>query len=228
MSRIFGQVYAPATLGQFCAEFTTVTPVSWPRLRVPICLPWRAGPICCRGSRQVAFVDIDSLLRPVYGHAKQGASFGHTKIAEQAGAAARPVAAGGARSAPDRGTGDRRDPAAGRERRLSDGLPARWFRNQDPPARLYQGHPSDDSALTPTPSHRRLRDNFPWVRPERRGLPSSHSVRRDTVLSRLTDEGHRHVDLRRRSPKPPSPRSHHRAPSDATGRAPSPRPGQAR
>jgi hypothetical protein len=28
-----------------------------------------------------AFVDIDSLLRPVYGHAKQGASFGHTKIA---------------------------------------------------------------------------------------------------------------------------------------------------
>ena len=27
------------------------------------------------------FVDIDSLLRPVYGHAKQGASFGHAKIA---------------------------------------------------------------------------------------------------------------------------------------------------
>ena len=28
-----------------------------------------------------AYVDIDSLLRPVYGHAKQGASYGHTKIA---------------------------------------------------------------------------------------------------------------------------------------------------
>jgi hypothetical protein len=28
-----------------------------------------------------ALVDIDSLLRPVYGHAKQGAGFGHTKIA---------------------------------------------------------------------------------------------------------------------------------------------------
>ena len=28
-----------------------------------------------------AFVDIDSMLRPVYGHAKQGASYGHTKIA---------------------------------------------------------------------------------------------------------------------------------------------------
>src|SRR3954452_10888221 len=28
-----------------------------------------------------ALVDIDSLLRPVFGHAKQGASYGHTKIA---------------------------------------------------------------------------------------------------------------------------------------------------
>ena len=28
-----------------------------------------------------AFIDIDSLVRPVYGHAKQGASYGHTKIA---------------------------------------------------------------------------------------------------------------------------------------------------
>jgi hypothetical protein len=33
------------------------------------------------GIGERAFVDIDSLLRPVYGHAKQGASFGHTKIA---------------------------------------------------------------------------------------------------------------------------------------------------
>ncbi|NYE70184.1 hypothetical protein [Microlunatus parietis] len=30
---------------------------------------------------QLAYVDIDSLLRPVYGHDKQCASFGHTKIA---------------------------------------------------------------------------------------------------------------------------------------------------
>lgn len=34
-----------------------------------------------RGLAQRCYVDIDSLLRPVYGHAKQGASFGHTKIA---------------------------------------------------------------------------------------------------------------------------------------------------
>ena len=30
------------------------------------------------------FLDIDSLLRPVYGHDKQGASFGHAKIAGRA------------------------------------------------------------------------------------------------------------------------------------------------
>lgn len=33
------------------------------------------------GIESQAFIDIDSLLRPVYGHAKQGASYGHTKIA---------------------------------------------------------------------------------------------------------------------------------------------------
>ena len=36
-----------------------------------------------RGRRAV-FLDIDSLLRPVYGHHKQGASFGHAKIASRA------------------------------------------------------------------------------------------------------------------------------------------------
>ena len=33
------------------------------------------------GIDEQAFIDIDSLLRLVYGHAKQGASYGHTKIA---------------------------------------------------------------------------------------------------------------------------------------------------
>jgi hypothetical protein len=33
------------------------------------------------GISERAFIDIDSLLRPAYGRAKQGASFGHTKIA---------------------------------------------------------------------------------------------------------------------------------------------------
>jgi hypothetical protein len=36
------------------------------------------------GIAERAFLDIDSLLRPVYGHQKQGASFGHAKIAGRA------------------------------------------------------------------------------------------------------------------------------------------------
>jgi len=38
------------------------------------------------GIAERAFVDIDSLLRPVYGHHKQGASFGHAKFASRAAA----------------------------------------------------------------------------------------------------------------------------------------------
>jgi hypothetical protein len=33
------------------------------------------------GIERRAFIDIDSLLRPVFGSGKQGASYGHTKIA---------------------------------------------------------------------------------------------------------------------------------------------------
>ena len=59
--------------------------------------PGRAGRADTAAGRhhRARFIDIDSLLRPVYGKAKQGASFGHTKIAGQDDPAAGPVAAGG-------------------------------------------------------------------------------------------------------------------------------------
>ncbi|WP_461479808.1 IS1380 family transposase [Mycobacterium sp. HUMS_1102779] len=82
--RVFDEVYAPSTLGIFLREFTfghanQLAAVGRAHLvalaaRVPL-LP---------GIEQRAFVDIDSLLRPVYGKAKQGASFGHAKIASRA------------------------------------------------------------------------------------------------------------------------------------------------
>ncbi|BBZ06973.1 hypothetical protein MDOR_11420 [Mycolicibacterium doricum] len=82
--RVFDEVYAPSTLGIFLREFTfghanQLAAVARAHLvalaaRVPL-LP---------GIEQRAFVDIDSLLRPVFGHAKQGASFGHAKIAGRA------------------------------------------------------------------------------------------------------------------------------------------------
>src|SRR4029077_12579625 len=80
--RVFDEVYAPSTLGIFLREFTfghalTSSP------RWPARIWWRShsAPRCWPGIEQRAFVDIDSLLRPVYGHRKQGASFGHAKIA---------------------------------------------------------------------------------------------------------------------------------------------------
>ena len=55
-----------------------------------------AGPPCpaAAGADVVAFVDIDSQQKRVYGHAKQGAAFGHTKISEQGPAGARHALAG--------------------------------------------------------------------------------------------------------------------------------------
>jgi Transposase DDE domain group 1 len=81
MKALFGGVYAPSTIGTLLREFTfgharQLESVLREHLaalgeRVDV-LP---------GADVRAFVDIDSLLRPVYGHAKQGASYGHTKIA---------------------------------------------------------------------------------------------------------------------------------------------------
>jgi Transposase DDE domain group 1 len=84
MARVFGGVYACATLGQFLREFTfghTLQLASVARAHL-------VNLVACTellpGVEKQAFVDIDSLLRPVYGHAKQGASYGHAKIAGRA------------------------------------------------------------------------------------------------------------------------------------------------
>ena len=81
MRRLFGEVYAPATLGQFLREFTHghgLQLASVARAHL-VNLVEHSGLLPGIGTQ--AFIDIDSLLRPVNGHTKQGASFGHTKIA---------------------------------------------------------------------------------------------------------------------------------------------------
>lgn len=81
MARLFAGVYASATLGQLLREFThghALQLASVARAHL-IGLLEHSGLL--PGIEQRAFIDIDSLLRPVYGHAKQGASFGHAKIA---------------------------------------------------------------------------------------------------------------------------------------------------
>jgi hypothetical protein len=81
MSKLFAVVYAATTVGQFLREFThghTLQLASVLRAHL-ISLVKLTGLL--PGIEQRALIDIDSLLRPVFGHAKQGASYGHTKIA---------------------------------------------------------------------------------------------------------------------------------------------------
>jgi len=78
---VFGGVYACATLGIFLLEFTHGhTRQLSAVLRRHLIALGQQTPVLA-GIDEQAYVDIDSLLRPAYGHAKQGASFGHTKIA---------------------------------------------------------------------------------------------------------------------------------------------------
>jgi hypothetical protein len=82
--RVFDEVYAPSTLGIFLREFTfghanQLAAVAREHLGA---LTARTGLL--PGIEARAFLDVDSLLRPVYGHHKQGASFGHAKIAGRA------------------------------------------------------------------------------------------------------------------------------------------------
>jgi hypothetical protein len=80
MTTLFDAVYAPATLGILLREFTfghTKQLASAARAHL-VALAART-PVLADADQRV-FIDIDSLLRPVYGYAKQGASFGHTKI----------------------------------------------------------------------------------------------------------------------------------------------------
>ena len=81
MTTLFDGVYAPSTVGTLLREF------SFGHARqLESVLREHLVALCRRvdllpGADQQVFIDIDSLLRPVYGRAKQGASYGHTKIA---------------------------------------------------------------------------------------------------------------------------------------------------
>ncbi|MFN8031177.1 MAG: IS1380 family transposase [Dermatophilaceae bacterium] len=81
MKRVFGGVYAPATLGQFLREFTHGHASQLASVARAHLVALAGRTVVLAGIERMAYIDIDSLLRPVYGKTKQGASFGHTKIA---------------------------------------------------------------------------------------------------------------------------------------------------
>jgi hypothetical protein len=80
MKHLFAEVYAPATLGQFLREFTHGHCLQLASVARTHLVNLAERTELLAGIESQAYVDVDSLLRPVYGHAKQGASFGHTKI----------------------------------------------------------------------------------------------------------------------------------------------------
>ena len=82
--RVFDEVYAASTLGIFPREFTFGHANQLAAVAREHLLALAARTPLLPGIEQLAFIDIDSLLRPVYGHKKQGASFGHAKIASRA------------------------------------------------------------------------------------------------------------------------------------------------
>jgi hypothetical protein len=81
MPQLFDGVYACSTLGQFLREFTHGHSLQLASvLRAHLVGLIEHSHLLPRIETQ-SFIDIDSLLRPVYGHQKQGASYGHAKIA---------------------------------------------------------------------------------------------------------------------------------------------------
>jgi hypothetical protein len=77
---LFAGIRAPSTLGSFLRSFTwgNVRQLDAVARRLLAELAIRAPLL--PGGDVLAFIDMDSMQKRVYGHAKQGAGFGHTKI----------------------------------------------------------------------------------------------------------------------------------------------------
>jgi hypothetical protein len=80
MGRLFGSVYAPSTLGSFLRFFTWGHALQLEAAARDLLAALAAQTPLLPGAQTLAYVDVDSLLRRVYGPAKQGATFGHAKV----------------------------------------------------------------------------------------------------------------------------------------------------
>ena len=80
MGAVFGGIRAPSTLGSHLRSYTWGNVSQLEQAgRGLLAELARRSPLL-PGARTLAFVDVDSMQKRVYGHAKQGAKFGHTKI----------------------------------------------------------------------------------------------------------------------------------------------------
>jgi len=77
---LFGGVRAPSTLGSFLRAFTWGNVLQLQKVHRQFLTELARRAPLLPGADVLAFVDIDSQQKRVYGHKKQGAAFGHTKI----------------------------------------------------------------------------------------------------------------------------------------------------
>ena len=80
MPVLFGQIRAPSTLGSFLRSFTWGNVLQLGKVNREFLAELARRAPLLPGKDVLAFVDIDSMQKRVYGHKKQGAAFGHTKI----------------------------------------------------------------------------------------------------------------------------------------------------
>jgi len=80
MTDLFGGVRAPSTLGSFLRSFTWGNVGQLEKVSRELLAELARRAPLLPGADQLAFIDIDSMQRRVFGHKKQGAAFGHTKI----------------------------------------------------------------------------------------------------------------------------------------------------
>ena len=140
MSRLFGGIRAPSTLGSHLRSYTwgNVSQLEKAAREFLVRLAGQAPLL--PGADVLAFIDIDSMQKRVYGHRKQGARFGHTKIQGKIAAGPGPERAGRGGQHAARRAGDRRHQAARRQRRLRPrrGEPGRPGDRHRPGLRLHR------------------------------------------------------------------------------------------
>ena len=80
MPALSGGIRAPSTLGSFLRSFTWGNVLQMEKVSRLLLADLAGRAPLLPGKDTVAFLDIDSTQKRVYGHAKQGAASGHTKI----------------------------------------------------------------------------------------------------------------------------------------------------
>jgi Transposase DDE domain group 1 len=80
MSTLFGGVRAPSTLGSHLRSYTWGNVAQLEKAAREFLIALAGQAPLLPGADTLAFIDIDSMQKRVYGHKKQGARFGHTKI----------------------------------------------------------------------------------------------------------------------------------------------------